>query len=150
MQQLFEPYCSTGPTNNWERLPRSPPFFVWQGRRGGKRLHWKRGVRWHHTVCQLCHGAKRETPWWLAEGRIAEPLYDQRVPHAALTWFDSAGQTWSQDWLMNRGIHYHACRVCCLYCWFFFFLSNKTWIILVYKKWVVVKMSFRGSCSPRW
>lgn len=52
-------------------------------REEGKRLHWKRGVRWHHTVCQLCHRAKRETPWWLAEGRIAEPLCERRVPRAA-------------------------------------------------------------------
>lgn len=52
------------------------------------------------------------------------------------------------DWWTEESIIMHAGFVAFIVD-FFFFLSNKTWIILVYKKWVVVKMSFRGSCSSK-
>ncbi len=112
MWQLFELYCqwtvTANQTNIWERLARSLSALFCLGREEGKRPHWKRGVRWHRAVCQLCHGAERGTPWWLAEGRIAEPLYDQRVPHTAeLHSLDLTLLVRPEDWLMNRGSHYH-------------------------------------------
>lgn len=77
-------FCAI-PFHHRERTPSLSILHFQRGGRG-KRMHWKPGVRWHRPICQLYHRARRGTPWWLAEGRIAEPLYESLVAAGGRHW----------------------------------------------------------------